>query len=71
MSLTLPPNTAGTVVIPAPVKPASTTVTEGDKPVWKNNAFVSGVAGVTSGAAVDGASSLEVGSGTYACSATM
>jgi len=71
MSLTLPPNTAGTVVIPAPVKPASTTVTEGGKPVWKNNAFVSGVAGVTSGAAVDGAISLEVGSGTYAFSATM
>ena len=70
-SVTIPVGTAATVVIPALVKPASATVTEGGKPVWKNNAFVSGVAGVTSGAAVGGAISLEVGSGTYAFSATM
>lgn len=70
MSINLPPNTAGTVVIPASIKPEATNVTEGGKTVWKSNKFVSGVAGVMSGKVVDGAVTLEVGSGMYEFSAT-
>jgi alpha-L-rhamnosidase len=70
MALTLPTNTGGTVVFPAPIKPATTTVTEGGKTVWAANKFVSGVAGVLSGSVVDGVVTLEVGSGSYSFSAT-
>ena len=70
MDIELPPNTAGTVVIPPSIKPATTTVAEGGKVVWKGGKFVIGVDGVTSGAVVDGAVTLEIGSGTYAFSAT-
>lgn len=71
MSIELPANTAGTVVVPASINPATTTVTENGKTVWSSNHFVSGVSGVTGGEAVDGAVNLEVLSGSYAFSATV
>ena len=64
-SVTIPVGTAATVVIPALVKPASATVTEGGKPVWKNNAFVPGVDGVGSAGATPEAIHLAVAQGSY------
>ena len=71
MRIELPANTAGTVVIPPSISPATTTVTESGKAVWSGNHFVNGVSGVTAGAVVDGALNLQVGSGSYEFSATV
>ena len=71
MRIELPANTAGTVVIPPSINPASSTVTESGKTVWSGNHFVSGVSGVTAGAVLDGALNLQVGSGSYEFSATV
>ena len=64
-SVTIPVGTAATVVIPALVKPASATVTEGGKPLWKNNAFVPGVDGVGSAGPTPEAIHLAVAQGSY------
>jgi alpha-L-rhamnosidase len=71
MGIELPPNTAGIVVVPSSISPATTTVTENGQAVWKDNHFVSGVSGVTSAEVVDGAINLQVGSGSYTFSATV
>lgn len=48
LNCTIPPNVLATVLVPVPGM-AAPTIVEGGLPVWKDNQFAPGVAGVTSG----------------------
>lgn len=71
MSLSLPPNTCGDVVLPAPVRPDSSTVTESGKVVWQRGAFIAVGNGVRNASAAADGIHFAVGSGSYVFSATL
>jgi hypothetical protein len=71
MALTLPPNTCGDVVVPAPVLPESSVITESGKVVWENGAFVAVGNGVRNGSATADGIHFAVGSGDYTFLATL
>ena len=75
MSLSLPPNTCGEIVLPAPVLPRSSVVTEAGQVVWQDGAFVAAALGngvLNRSAAADGSGiHFAVGSGSYSFSATL
>jgi hypothetical protein len=65
LNCTVPPNIRTTVAIPVPGL-AKLTITEDGAVVWRDGAFVSGVAGVTGGSAGnDSTIVLDIGSGNY------
>lgn len=64
LSVTLPVNSAGTVSVPK-IGLKNVTITESGNPVWANNAFASGSAGITSGSDTDDYVTFAVGSGSY------
>ena len=70
MTLSLPPNTRGDIVLPTPVLPESSVVTESGKVVWQHGAFVN-VTGVRHGSAAADGIHFAVGSGNYTFSATL
>ncbi|MHC4199007.1 MAG: family 78 glycoside hydrolase catalytic domain, partial [Planctomycetota bacterium] len=66
MKVAIPVGATATVSIPTPGREAAmVTVTEGGGAVWRDGAFVAGVAGVTGGRQDEGFVTLEVGSGSY------
>ena len=71
MSLSLPPNTYGDVVLPAPVRSDSSTVTESGKVVWQRGAFIAVGNGVRNASAAADGIHFAVGSGSYVFSATL
>ena len=71
MVLSLPPNTCGDVVLPAPVLPESSVITESGKVVWQNGAFVAVGNGVRNGSAATDRIHFAVGSGSYTFLATL
>jgi hypothetical protein len=72
MTLSLPPNTGGEIVVPAPAKPATSVVMEGGRVVWRRGAFVAGASdGVLNGSSSADGIHLFVGSGDYSFAATL
>ena len=72
MVLTLPPNTEGELILPAPVNAGSSVITESDKVVWQHGAFVAGASsGVHNGSSAADGIHMMVGSGSYRFVATL
>ena len=64
LNVTLPGNAKGRVSVPA-MGLKHFVITEGDKTVWKDGAYVHGVAGITAGKQNADFITFEVGSGEY------
>jgi alpha-L-rhamnosidase len=71
MALSLPPNTCGDIVLPAPVLPESSVITESGKVVWEHGKFIAVGNGVRNGSAAADGIHFEVGSGNYTFLATL
>ena len=66
MVLSLPPNTVGELVLPAPVHAGSSVVKESGRVVWQHGAFVAGASsGVHNGSSAADGIHMMVGSGSY------
>ena len=64
LNVAMPVNTEGTISVPK-IGLKNVTITESGKPVWKNDAFASDSAGITSGADTGDYITFTVGSGSY------
>ena len=64
LNVIIPANAKGKVSVPA-LSLKNATITEGGKAVWKDGAYVKGVAGITAGKQEAGYYTFDVGSGEY------
>jgi len=64
LNVTIPANASGRVSVPS-LGMQNATLTEGGKVLWKDGAYVKGVAGITAGKQEEGYYTFDVGSGEY------
>ena len=65
MAISLPPNTHGDIVLPAPVLPENSVITESGKKVWEHGRFIAVGNGVRNGSVAADGIHFAVGSGNY------